>query len=114
MSQKQIEQKYLRRKHKTNTVVKQNQPDFRLVANKSNLYTYAQVLDQTGSIVAQAFDKGLKRANKIDGAKQVGIAIAKVLKEKGVKAVAFDRNGYKYHGRIQAIAEGVREGGVSI
>lgn len=114
MSQKQIEQRYLRRKHKTNTVVKQNQPEFRLIVNKSNLYTYAQVVDQSGSIIAQSFDKNLKRANKIDWAKQVGTTIAKILKEKGIQTVAFDRNGHKYHWRVKAIAEGVREGWVNI
>jgi large subunit ribosomal protein L18 len=49
---------------------------------------------------------------KTDEAKAVGAALAKVLKEKGIEQIIFDRNGYLYHGRVKALAEGAREAGL--
>jgi large subunit ribosomal protein L18 len=55
---------------------------------------------------------GLEEDSKLDAAKKVGKAIAKLLLEKGVDRVVFDRNGYLYHGRIRALAEAAREAGL--
>ncbi|MDH3942957.1 MAG: 50S ribosomal protein L18 [Anaerolineae bacterium] len=80
---------------------------------------YAQVIDdQQGVTLASAsnIDKELrakmKGKNKTDQAKMVGEALADRAKKKGVKKVVFDRAGYRYIGRIKALAEGAREGGL--
>jgi large subunit ribosomal protein L18 len=66
---------------------------------------------------ASSVDKELKGAIKggadIDAAKAVGVLVAKRAIAKGIKEVAFDRGGYRYHGRIRALADAAREGGLS-
>ena len=92
----------------------------RLSVFRSSKHIYAQVIDDVkGATVAAAssVDKDLKArlktgANK-DAAKEVGKLIAERAVAKGVKAVAFDRGGYKYHGRIKALADAAREGGLA-
>ena len=91
----------------------------RLSVFRSLKHIYAQVVDDVaGSTLAhcstlaknvkpQADDK-----NKSDAATLVGETLAAVLKEKGITKVVFDRNGYLYHGRIKALAEGARKGGL--
>ncbi len=54
----------------------------------------------------------LKGLSKIEKSKRVGLLIARIAKEKGIERVAFDRGGYLYHGRVRALAEGAREGGL--
>jgi large subunit ribosomal protein L18 len=80
---------------------------------------YAQVIDDTkGQTLASAssLDKEIKSAadgkKKVDISKLVGTLVAKRAKEKGVTQVAFDRGGFKYHGRVKALAEAVREQGL--
>ncbi|HEY4706500.1 MAG TPA: 50S ribosomal protein L18 [Thermodesulfobacteriota bacterium] len=89
----------------------------RLNVRRSNKHIYAQIIDDvTGTTIAAAstqmkdFDGA--DAKKIEAAKKVGQAIAKVAVEKGVGKVVFDRSGYIYHGRIKALAEGAREAGL--
>ncbi len=93
----------------------------RLVVFRSARHIYAQVVDdlQRKTLVA-ASDLGEGAApadgnaagKKKDRAKAVGAAVAKKLLEKGIKSVVFDRAGYKYHGRVSAVAEGAREAGL--
>lgn len=90
----------------------------RLVVFRSNLHMYAQVVDDTtGSTLVSTSTLTLTKAgeksssNKV-GANLVGKEIARLAKEKNITQVVFDRNGYLYHGRIQAIADGAREGGL--
>ena len=84
----------------------------RLVVFRSLKKNYAQLIDDvTHKVVAAASDSAVKGA-KTERAKQVGIALAKKALEKGVSACVFDRNGYKYHGRVKALADGAREGGL--
>ncbi len=92
----------------------------RLTVFRSARHIYAQVIDDTrGATLAAAstlttgVKESVSEANKTDAAKQVGAAIAKVCSEKGISKVVFDRNGYIYHGRIRALAEGAREAGLS-
>lgn len=74
---------------------------------------YAQLIDdEKGVVIAAASDASPKAGKKSDRAKLVGLELAKKATEKGVTACVFDRNGYKYHGRIKAIADGAREGGL--
>jgi len=86
----------------------------RLAVFRSNKHIYAQVVDDfAGKTLAAA--STLKDSNGDDPkaqAKAVGTALAQRAKEAGVTKVAFDRGGFQYHGRVQAVAEGAREGGL--
>ncbi len=88
----------------------------RLNVFRSNTNIYAQLIDDvSGKTLAAAstLDKGFEgAAGNTDAAKKVGQAIAARAKEKGIESVVFDRGGYLYHGRVAALAEGAREGGL--
>jgi len=88
----------------------------RLTVYRSARHIYAQVIDDSqGKTLAAASDvvKGANDSgNKVDRAKAVGAAIAKACADKGIGAVVFDRNGFKYHGRIRALADAAREAGL--
>ena len=90
----------------------------RLCVYRSLNHIYAQVIDDdAGATLAQAssMDKdfaGEGHKGNVAAAKQVGEAIAKVAKSKGIDTVVFDRNGFLYHGRVKALAEAAREGGL--
>ena len=90
----------------------------RLSVFRSNMHIYAQLVDDLhGTTLAAASTLGLAKAggtahcNKA-GAALVGKEIARLAKEKNIVRVAFDRNGYLYHGRIRAVADGAREAGL--
>ncbi|MCL2519653.1 MAG: 50S ribosomal protein L18 [Spirochaetaceae bacterium] len=88
----------------------------RLSVFKSNLRLYVQVIDDTNGVTlvaASTLDKELKdlRAN-VKGGEKLGAVIGEKIKAKGIKAVVFDRNGYKYHGVVKAIAEATRSAGI--
>lgn len=87
----------------------------RLVVFKSNTSTYAQLInDETGKTIASVSDlKSKEKSTKTDKAKNLGVEIAKKALDSKVTAVVFDRNGYRYHGRVKALAEGAREGGLT-
>ena len=91
----------------------------RLAVFRSQAHIYAQVIDDgTGRTVcsASSLDETLKsdakRGANVAAAKAVGSLIATRAKEKGVLAVVFDRGGFQYHGRIKALADAAREGGL--
>jgi len=91
----------------------------RLSVFRSAKHIYAQVVDDaSGKTVAHASTLsrdvrgGLAEATKVDAAKSVGQAIAKVLLEKGIQSIVFDRNGYLYHGRVRALADAARAAGL--
>lgn len=86
----------------------------RLVVFRSISHTYVQLInDSDGTVMAAASDlKSKNKGSKIEKAKEVGVNIAKLAQEKKIAEVVFDRNGYKYHGRIKAIAESARESGL--
>ena len=91
----------------------------RLSVFRSSKHIYAQVIDDDRGITlaaASSMEKttreGLKSGAGVDAAKAVGKLIAERAKEKGVKDVVFDRGGYLYHGRVKALAEAAREGGL--
>ncbi|MDO8426915.1 MAG: 50S ribosomal protein L18, partial [Deltaproteobacteria bacterium] len=82
---------------------------------RSNKHIYAQVIDDmSGKTIVSASTqlKGFEDGKKSDVAKKVGSLIGKLAIEKGVEKVVFDRNGYIYHGRIKALADGAREAGL--
>lgn len=85
----------------------------RLIVFRSLRYTYAQLIDdESGKILMAAHDMKAKKGTKVERAKAVGTELAEKASAAGIKACVFDRNGYKYHGRIAAVAEGAREGGL--
>lgn len=87
----------------------------RLCVYRSGKHIYAQVIDDMGGntlVSVSSLSLGLKQTGR-DLAKSVGEALAKKALEKKIKAVVFDRNGYLYHGRVQALADGARSGGLS-
>jgi len=89
----------------------------RLSVFRSNKEIYVQLIDDTnGSTIAAANSRGKdiasKEGNKVDVAKSIGLAIAEKAKSKGIENCVFDRGGYLYHGRVKAIADGAREGGL--
>jgi large subunit ribosomal protein L18 len=90
----------------------------RLSIYRSNLHIYAQVIDDVkGHTLAAASSldgsiKGQQGGGNVEGAKAVGTLIAERAKAAGVDKVVFDRGGYLYHGRVQALADAARAGGL--
>ncbi len=89
----------------------------RLCVNRTPRHIYAQVISACGGqILAQAstLDAALREGStgNIEAAKKVGALVAERAKAAGITKVAFDRSGFKYHGRIQALADAAREGGL--
>ena len=89
----------------------------RLDVYRSNKNIYAQIIDDEKGVTlvsASSNDKELKLENgsNVEAAKQVGALVAKRALEQSITAVVFDRGGYLYHGRVQALAEGAREAGL--
>ena len=91
----------------------------RLTVHRSNTHIYAQVIDATGgkvlaaaSTVQEEVGKDLKGTGNVDAARAVGTAIAERAKAVGVSKVAFDRSGFRYHGRVKALADAAREAGL--
>lgn len=88
----------------------------RLSVYRSNSEIYVQAVDDAAShTVASASTRHMKNlsGNKSEKAKQIGTAVAKQLIDKGITTVVFDRGGYLYHGRVKAVADGAREGGLN-
>jgi large subunit ribosomal protein L18 len=87
----------------------------RLSVFRSNAGIYVQLIDDlTGKTLVSASTQDLKsdKGTKVELSKKVGVAIAEKAKAAGVTEVVFDRGGYLYHGRVKALAEGAREGGL--
>jgi large subunit ribosomal protein L18 len=106
-----------RRKRRIRKKISGNGERPRVSVFRSSKHIYVQAIDDSqGTTVAtvSTLSDGLKgiEGTKTDDAKAVGAALAKVLKEKGIEEVIFDRNGYLYHGRVKALAEGAREAGL--
>jgi len=88
----------------------------RLSVYRSNRHIYAQIIDDdTGHTIAQASSRELGQKGSLktaEASKSVGKIVAERAKAAGVETVSFDRGGYLYHGRVKALAEGAREGGL--
>jgi len=89
----------------------------RLSVFRSNSDIYAQLIDDNNGVTLAAAssrekDIQAQKAPKIEKSKMVGASIARKAGELGIKTVVFDRGGYIYHGRVKAVAEGAREGGL--
>ncbi len=89
----------------------------RLNVFRSEANIYAQVIDDVNGVTlvsASSLDKSFEgKGGNIEAARKVGQMVAERAKAKGIDTVVFDRGGYVYHGRVQALAEGAREGGLN-
>ena len=111
-------EKRLKRATKTRARISESKTN-KLTVHRTPRHIYAQIIDAGGSkVVASAstvqdsIKSKLKVTGNVEAAKIVGHAIAEKAKAAGVEIVAFDRSGFKYHGRVQALAEAAREGGL--
>ena len=104
------------RRHKRVRRVVSGTPDCpRLNVFRSNTNIYAQVIDDTNGntlCTVSSLDLKLENGGNIEAAKKVGAAIAEKCKAAGIESVRFDRGGYVYHGRVQALADAAREAGL--
>lgn len=80
----------------------------RLTVYKSNVYVYGQIIDDEKGVTLAS----IKSAKKVEEVEKAGEALAKKALAKKIKMVVFDRNGFMYHGRIKAMADGARKGGL--
>jgi large subunit ribosomal protein L18 len=109
----------LRRARKTRANIAKQQIT-RLSVHRTNLHIYAQIIAASGDkVLASASTaeaevrKKVKNGGNVEAAAVIGKRIAEIAKKAGVTKVAFDRSGYKYHGRIKALADAARENGLS-
>ena len=119
MSSKRLDIGRQRRKIRVRKKVRGTDLRPRVCVFRSNKHIYAQVISDsqgktlaTVSTLSEDLAEQLKKSKGVNAAKQVGVALAKVCKEKNISHVVFDRNGFIYHGRVKAVADGAREGGL--
>jgi len=118
-SRKLLNKKRARRVLRTRAKIFGSASKPRLAIFRSNSSIYAQLIDdEKGNTLVHASSRELraagKKAPKTEVAKLVGELLAKKAKEKGIKEAVFDRRNYKYHGRVRAVGEGARSGGLKI
>lgn len=112
MANKKTE-KRIRLKKKIRTKIFGNSARPRLSVFRSNQFIYAQVIDDSSSkTLISASDMKTKKGTKTERAALVGTEIASALIGKGIKSVVFDRNGFKYTGRVKALADSARTAGL--
>lgn len=114
MSDKKIAR--LRRGQKTRYKIRELEVN-RLCVNRTPRHIYAQIIAPNGGQVlvsASTLDEALRKdkTGNVDAAGKVGKLLAERAKQAGIERVAFDRSGYMYHGRVKALAEAAREGGL--
>lgn len=113
-------QKRISRHNRVRAKIKGDTIRPRVAIYKSNQFTYAQVIDDaTGKTLISISDYAGKKGKATKGTKTEkaslnGKALAEALKKKGIDSVVFDRGGFKYHGRVKALAEGLREAGIKL
>jgi len=110
-------QRRQRIKHRIRKIVSGNATKPRLSVFRSNKEISAQLIDDvagTTIVATSSREKGMtpKKGTKIETATLVGKALAEKAKKAGIETVAFDRNGFLYHGRVKALADGAREAGL--
>ena len=117
MSQLTVRESRLRRHRRVRGKVRGSAERPRLLVFRSNRGVFAQLIDDdTGRTLAAASWLELPKSfkgDKTEQAAEVGKRLAQAAKKAGVESVVFDRGGYLYHGRVKALAEGAREGGMS-
>ena len=108
--------KNIRRSARVSYKVSQNRDRCKLYVYRSNKHIYAQIVDIEGKTIAGASSKNIESAEikkgKIDKSFNTGKTIALKAKEKNISEVVFNRGSFKYHGRVKALADGARAGGL--
>jgi len=86
----------------------------RLTVDRSNSHIFAQIIDRGGKVVVAFGSQALKnsKGNKTEMATEVGKKLGEMAKEKKVSTVVFDRGSYRFHGRVKALAEAIRQSGI--
>ncbi|MFC1737698.1 50S ribosomal protein L18 [Planctomycetota bacterium] len=119
MSTEKLRKAAFRRKYHVREKVFGTPERPRLSVFRSNRHIYAQVIDDIAGVTlisastrAKSLREKLSKSNNIKTAKLVGQTVAKQALQVGIKCVRFDRNRYKYHGRVKALAEAAREAGL--
>ena len=108
-------QQRLRRRRRVRAKIRGTAERPRLSVFRSNKGVFAQLIDDTsGRTVAAVnwIEPDLRKLGAMEQAKRAGELLAERAKENGVESCVFDRGGYRYHGRVRALAEGAREGGL--
>ena len=111
------QQKRLRRRRRVRAKVSGTAERPRLSVFRSNRGVSAQLIDDVAGVTLAAVnwtEKDLKSLDRMEQAKRVGELIAERAKGAGVERAVFDRGGYRYHGRVKALAEGAREAGLAL
>jgi large subunit ribosomal protein L18 len=109
-------QRRFRRRRRVRSKIRGNAERPRLSVFRSNRGVFAQLIDDDAArtVVAVAWtEPELRKLDPMEQAKKAGEILAARAKEAGVESCVFDRGGYQYHGRVRALAEGAREGGLS-
>lgn len=108
--------RYIQRKNRVRSRVNGTKERPRLTVFRSNTHIYGQIInDDTATTIVSVSDLKIKKEAKVTKvmlASLVGEELAKIAIAKKIKAVIFDRNGFKFHGRVKALAEGARKGGL--
>lgn len=107
--------KSLKRRLRVKKSLTMKKTPYKAVIQRSLVHNYIQLVDTaTGKTVASASDITMKKnGTKSERAKKVGLELAKKALELKISLIVFDRSSYKYHGRVKAMAEGMREGGLT-
>lgn len=118
MSTVQLKQaRRVRRKRRVRSKISGTGERPRISVYRSNRGVSAQLIDDTAGNTMAAVnwtEADLRKLSGVEQAKKAGELLAERAKQAGVEAAVFDRNGFLYHGRVQAFAEGVREGGLTV
>ena len=119
MSSKRKDSARIRRKVRVRKKITGTDSRPRICVFRSNKHIYAQVISDhqgktlaTVSTLSAVLTDSAKKGKGVEIAKQVGLALARVCKEKNITQVVFVRNGFLFHGRVKAVADGAREGGL--
>lgn len=119
MQRERIERTRLRRNYRSRRKIFGTPERPRLVVFRSSRHIYAQIIDDvagvtlaSSSTMSRTLRGQMKSGGNREAAKIVGAALAKQAMDIGIRAVCFDRNGYKYHGRVKALADAAREAGL--
>jgi len=117
MTNKNLQRK-LRRKRRVSSNIVGTKARPRVSVYRSNQHIYAQVIDDEKAVTMVAYDasklEGRDKKTKTQEAKEVGTELAKLMKAKKITQVVFDRGSFAYKGRVKALAEGLREGGITV
>lgn len=114
---KHISSRIARRKKRVSANIEGTQERPRVAIFRSNKYIYAQVINDISHqtiVSANSLMLDKTEGKKSELSKKVGMKLAELLKDKKINTVVFDRSKYSYNGRVKALAEGLREGGIQV